>query len=58
MALEQSGIWLNITPSKKAISVKLPDGTFLIAPISQLERLLKGEIQGVQLQTVINEEKV
>ncbi len=58
MALEQTEIWMNVTPSGKAISVKLPNGDFLIAPMTVLKKMISGESQGVQLQKVIPEEKL
>jgi len=38
----KSGIWMNLSRSKKAVNVKLADGSVLTVAVTSLQDLLKG----------------
>lgn len=44
---EETDIYLNVSKSGKALTVKEKDGCLLSVAVSQVERLLEGEIKGL-----------
>ena len=44
---ESTDIYLNVSKSGKALTIKENDGGLLSVAVSQVERLVKGEIKGL-----------
>ena len=44
---EKTDIFLNLSRSGKALTIKSDDGSILSVAVSQVERLIKGEIKGL-----------
>ncbi len=56
MALENVDVWIRLSKSGKGFSVKVED-TYYVGAVSNFNRVVSGEIKGMQLSKQVNDEK-
>ena len=50
-----TGIWLNRSKSGKGFTIRVSDENMLTGSIQSLEKVLKEEMNGIQLSRIVNE---